>query len=977
MKKRFLLLTLIMCLFGGVNFLSLKAQEVTITGNGAYGDSQKFPINTKARYSVSQQLYHKEFLSNLPNGAVIKSIAFWNVWGDDHERSISLYLKNTEKTSFEGTFVNLADEDRVYSGTIETSNDYNDSEKASLFRITLSEDFVYTGENLIVCVYDNTGNTISGSYQEQFKTIITGKQGNLLYHYGSYEYDIENLQNAATYNNEDMGYLSYLWISYEVPVTGPTAPTLISPEDETTGVINPTLQFTLSNNTTQYQILLDKNEDPITAVNNWTDGNGDVSYQTSDLDTDATYYWKVIAKNDAGEAESEVYSFTTLAPPTAPTLVSPTNETTGVINPTLQFTLSDNTTQYQILLDKNEDPAEVVKEWTDGNGDVSYQTSKLEAGTTYYWKVIAKNGAGEAESDIYQFTTSNIFPVTEYEIKLNGNNITLEWQYADQEANQYQVCFGNSEVDMEPWHQPEWMSRDVVEGTTLVEDGSFTFEDGILDKGAYFRVNVRKDEGEPVEGATAFFVVLDEEQEWADSYNNANDVFVRANVSVATNITAKNITIENGGILKIITNVVLSANTLVVNEGGQFFAANTATYFPINKVKFNKNIANPDKWEANNKTGWQFISSPFKDASISSFIPGQEEGDYDLYKYDGSADKQWVNHKESGLGEKFAQGIGYLASYETKDNLTFTGSINRTNKLVIGQDGMMETQGIYLLGNPFLFNMDWKKISASAYGINATSFVVVKADGAYEYKTSGEIKVGEGFFVLTTVDWASFNHTFKAADIVAAPSSKSRNAEQSKSLNIIATGNAGNDNVVVNFNGEGEGFPKLQNFNDDIATVYVQNNDANYGIYNCDENTTEVELCFNANQMGNYTISAQAEGKFETLTLVDRFTGIETNLLVEDYTFTAMSEENNNRFFIRLGNGQQTTDNSHFAYVSGEDLIIEAEGTVQIIDMMGRVVYSSDAACHVNRINVSEFNNAAYVVRVINENEVKVQKIIL
>ncbi len=628
MKKRFLLLMLIMCLFGGINLKTLNAQNVVTIGDGQK-DSQYVPFNANADGSISQTYYLKSEIGEANKGKTITAISYKQKSGKSpFSHEIEIYMVNTESTNAGGvTMAKLNSSDLVYSGEVEFRID-------EWVSITLDTPFSYTGDNILVCINDKYIESFA-SPAPKFYCYSTDAY-KTLYKSNTSKETYDPTTSAIRASNSV--YTPCVQFTFSGTSTPPTAPTLNSPEDKTTGVINPTLQFTLSNNTTQYQILLDKNEDPITAVNNWTDGNGDVSYQTSDLDADATYYWKVIAKNDAGEAESEVYSFTTLAPPTAPTLVSPTNEATGVVNPTLQFTLSNNTTQYQILLDKNEDPAAVVKDWTDGNGDVSYQTSNLEAGATYYWKVIAKNGAGEAESNIYQFTTSNIFPVTEYEIKLNGNNITLEWQYADQKANEYQVCFGNSEVDMEPWHQPEWMSRDVVEGTTLVEDGSFTFVDGILDKGAYFRVNVRKDGGESVEGATAFFVVLDEEQEWADSYNNANDVFVRANVSVATNITAKNITIENGGILKIITNVVLSANTLVVNEGGQFFAANTATYFPINTVKFNKNIANPDEWEANNKTGWQFISSPFKDASISSFIPGQEEGDYDLYRYDGSAE---------------------------------------------------------------------------------------------------------------------------------------------------------------------------------------------------------------------------------------------------------------------------------------------------------------------------------------------------
>ena len=177
---------------------------------------------------------------------------------------------------------------------------------------------------------------------------------------------------------------------------------------------------------------------------------------------------------------------------------------------------------------------------------------------------------------------------------------------------------------------------------------------------------------------------------------------------------------------------------------------------------------------------------------------------------------------------------------------------------------------------------------------------------------------------------------------------------------------------------EKEGFNKLQNFNEAIANIFVAVNDTRYGIANFDKDVTMVNVAFEAKEMGNYTIAAQPQGKFKTLVLVDRFTGIETNLLVEDYNFTATSNDDFNRFIVKLEvNSQEPTANSNFAYVSGEDLILNIEGSVQIIDVMGRVVYANDVTSDNNRINVSDFENAAYVIRVVNENGVKTQKIVL
>jgi len=322
---------------------------------------------------------------------------------------------------------------------------------------------------------------------------------------------------------------------------------------------------------------------------------------------------------------------------------------------------------------------------------------------------------------------------------------------------------------------------------------------------------------------------------------------------------------------------------------------------------------------------------------------------------------------ETDFETSFVNGRGYLASYETATEAILSGTVNSASEYSFTvrykADGKWEN--FYLLGNPFTFDMDWNNVQTSNL---ADGFVTIDPINGYVYhENGGTIAVGDGFFVKAIA----------GSPTIAYNESTQSKRGRSESINLIATGKAGSDNVIINLNEEKEGFNKFDNFNKNIASIFVSKENKRYGIASYDKDVTEIPVCFDAKQMGNYTIAAEANGKFETLTLVDRFTGIETNLLVEDYHFTATSSDNHDRFIIKMVNGQQTTDNSHFAYVSGEDLIIEVEGSVEIIDMMGRVVYSSDAACHVNRINVSAFNNAAYLIRVVNEEGVKVQKLIV
>ena len=68
---------------------------------------------------------------------------------------------------------------------------------------------------------------------------------------------------------------------------------------------------------------------------------------------------------------------------------------------------------------------------------------------------------------------------------------------------------------------------------------------------------------------------------------------------------------------------------------------------------------------------------------------------------------------------------------------------------------------------------------------------------------------------------------------------------------------------------------------------------------------------------------------------------------------------------------------AYFAYQSGNELVINASGSLQIFDVMGRMVYSNDVVSDNGRIDISIFNKAAYILRLINEDGVKTQKVVI
>lgn len=93
--------------------------------------------------------------------------------------------------------------------------------------------------------------------------------------------------------------------------------------------------------------------------------------------------------------------------PTAPTAITgtnPSNGSTGVpLNKVLSWTGGDGATSYEVYFGTNANPSYA--------GSVSTKSftpspSPLATGTTYYWKVVAKNSLGQVDSGVKSFTTA-------------------------------------------------------------------------------------------------------------------------------------------------------------------------------------------------------------------------------------------------------------------------------------------------------------------------------------------------------------------------------------------------------------------------------------------------------------------------------------------------------------------------------------------------------------------------------------------
>ena len=184
-------------------------------------------------------------------------------------------------------------------------------------------------------------------------------------------------------------------------LAAPPAPAAPSNPNPASGAalttVAPSLAWSAAANASSYDIYFGTASSPGLVQN--TTG---LSYSPGTLAGNTTYFWKVVAKNSSGSTPSATWSFSTpvllSGPPSSP---SPANGATSVaLTSSLGWSAVSGASSYDIYFGTSSAPALAGNVTT-----TSFAPGTLAAGTTYYWKVVAKNATSTASSAVWSFST--------------------------------------------------------------------------------------------------------------------------------------------------------------------------------------------------------------------------------------------------------------------------------------------------------------------------------------------------------------------------------------------------------------------------------------------------------------------------------------------------------------------------------------------------------------------------------------------
>lgn len=207
-------------------------------------------------------------------------------------------------------------------------------------------------------------------------------------------------------------------------VVAPAVPTLVSPPQFATNVgISPTLTWNPVAGATSYRVQVAFTPDFATLFVN--DSLTATSRTLTSLAENTDHYWRVRAVNSAGlSGWSSVYRFTTgVAPvPGIPELLTPVQFADSVPRQgvLLTWTPVDGAMYYRVQLSKTTSFASTVLDDSLVPAPSRF-TGQLEAKTTYYWRVLARNNSGTSGFSLpFRFTTDGTSAILMNRVLIGG-----------------------------------------------------------------------------------------------------------------------------------------------------------------------------------------------------------------------------------------------------------------------------------------------------------------------------------------------------------------------------------------------------------------------------------------------------------------------------------------------------------------------------------------------------------------------------
>lgn len=481
-----------------------------------------------------------------------------------------------------------------------------------------------------------------------------------------------------------------------------------------------------------------------------------------------------------------------------------------------------------------------------------------------------------------------------------------------------------------------------------------------------------------------YLVYDDEEDDPAFLCGDESPVFLLAKCELVSGTMSalkvddptKMFVVESGNILEVADLSTVDVSNLILEDDSQLINASSGVLATMQKTI----TAYADPMESD---GWYTLSTPMT-ANLVEMGSNLIFPEYDLYYFDETnlIHEEWRNYKSNATNgfTDFEAGRGYLYANATDFTPVFKGTLNSATvtfpmTYTARPDGLT---GFNLIGNPFPHDIYKGQGGAIDDSGLASGYYVLTNSGSWLAKTyEMPIEPGQGILVKTMTA-----HDLRIAKTNAEARGESASrvtrAEGVGCIGLHLSGGSYEDNAFA-YLSPGNGLIKIAHFNANNPSLSIVQNEGNFAIANVDAESKTLDVRFDAPKAATFTITVNVKDyKNGYLHLIDNMTGADVNLLrTPTYTFESTGHDHPFRFKLVL-QGVDSDDDAPFAYFADGEirLLVELchDASLQVMDMMGRLIVSSDAVCH---ISTNGMTPGVYLLRLIDGTTVRTQKIVV
>ena len=381
---------------------------------------------------------------------------------------------------------------------------------------------------------------------------------------------------------------------------------------------------------------------------------------------------------------------------------------------------------------------------------------------------------------------------------------------------------------------------------------------------------------------------------------------------------------------------------------------------------------------------------------------------------------------------EWVPGKGYLMALSSEsmmmaDGILNTGDVNmKITKSGIWENMTPNGHGTYnyttewrtlnMIGNPYQSYLDFdefaringkngtKKLALDEYAVVDDSqgpekeyryiYYVNDQSVNWPYSASRYIHPHQGFFVKAASSGdITFNNTMrkagKSSDVdINSPYRSDVNYPLVNLLCYDEDGRRDLTTVEVNRPEFGGGH-KMEKLHESKGLIYAHLENESFQTLFTPVGINVVPVRFVPNEDGIFTLNWNTRhGEFSYLHLIDNIAGVDVDCLTNDeYKFEGKTSDYKSRFkLVFRCDGDEPEDpeepddgddSDHFAFMFGDELVVNGAGLLQMFDIQGRCLMETRAVGEQSSHRIPQVSAGVYLLRLTGESKVKVQKMVI